>query len=67
MKLTVFQGDTKLGEVAKEDTFDAMRSLLESVAVLTVKDMVASEGLQKSGEKLLMRGFIARCKAIMKS
>ena len=45
--LFFFQGDTKLGEVAKEDTFDAIRSFLESVVGVTVKDLVASEYWRK--------------------
>ena len=55
------------------DTFDAIRSFLEPVVRVTVKDLVASVRLQDLltyqcstiGEKLLMHGFIGRRKAIM--
>ena len=65
-----FQGDTKLGVAAGTDYKDLLSVFGKLAESASVKDVVASEGLQKkllenAGDSLLMHGFIGRCKAIM--
>jgi hypothetical protein len=67
-----FQADSKLDELAKEDTFAAIHANLVPIANITVKALVANEELQKmlvrTGENdLMMECFIGECKAIINS
>jgi hypothetical protein len=67
-----FLGESTLGQLVSEDRFSAIRNVVQPVMAITVKALVADEGLQnllvtRAGvNDLLMRGFIGECKALMK-
>ena len=67
-----FLGESTLGQLVSEDRFSAIRNVVQPVMAITVKALVANDGLQtwligqSSSNVGLMHGFIGECKALMK-